>query len=91
MLTETAALLPGALGEALLAATRGTPLAKPPDHKGGPDTDMFELALAPDEVGCILEVVEEATRRGRTTPRSRKLGGFVAAWRELGDWQARRV
>lgn len=86
MLVETASLLDDPLRATLLANCQGTPLPKPGDHKGGVDTDMFEVGLSPVEVAAILGVVEAAAQRGATTPRSAKLGGFVAAWRELKEW-----
>lgn len=83
MLEETATLLAGSAQTALLAITEGAPLPKPADHKGGRDTDMFEITLSSDLVGWIVEVVEAAARCGASTPRSNKIGGFAIAWREL--------
>ncbi|MYJ73938.1 MAG: hypothetical protein F4089_02065 [Gammaproteobacteria bacterium] len=91
MLEETAALLSGADRAALLEITGRTPLPKPADHKGGGDTDMFEIDLSHVIVRAIVEAVEDATSRCRRTPRSTKIGGFAAAWRELRDWQGRHV
>lgn len=91
MLVETASLLDDPLRATVLANCQGAPLPKPADHKGGVDTDMFELGLAPDEVAAVLGVVEDAARRGLTTPRSAKLGGFVAAWREFKEWHGTHV
>ena len=91
MLVETASLLEDPLRASVLANCQGAPLAKPGDHKGGVDTDMFEVGLAPNEVAMVLGVVEDAARRGLTTPRSAKLGGFVAAWRELKQWHDTHV
>lgn len=87
MLVETASLLDEPLRAAVLASCQGTALPKPGDHKGGVDTDMFEVGLTPAEVADVLSVVEDAAERGTPTPRSAKLGGFVAAWRELKEWQ----
>jgi len=84
MLVETACLVPAALRPPLRAAVAQTPLPKPPDHKGGELTDMFEVAL--DEFANeILAAVEAAVARGETTTQGRGLGGFVAAWRELTE------
>ena len=91
MLMETASLLEEPLRAAVLAGCHGTPLAKPGDHKGGVDTDMFEVALSADEVRNVLSVVEDAAQRGMRTPRSARLGGFVAAWRELKQWHDAQV
>ena len=84
MLKETACLVPAALRPPLCAAMAQTPLPKPADHKGGEQTDMFEVVLQ-DSVGAILAAVEAAEARGETTTRGRGLGGFVAAWRELKE------
>ena len=84
MLEETACLVPTALRPPLRAAMAQTPLPKPSDHKGGEQTDMFEVALH-DVADAILAAVEAAVVRGETTTQGRSLGGFVAAWRELKD------
>ena len=82
LLTETAAVVSAELRQPLLAAMQQPPLPKPPDHKGGAETDMFELTL--DEfVDRILAAVERAAARGKTTTQGRTLGGFAPAWREL--------
>ncbi len=83
MVTRTAALLPAPLGESLLAALDRQPLPKPPDHRGGSDTDMFEIELAATEVEAILAMVERSATAGVTTTEGRGLGGFVEAWREF--------
>ena len=83
MLEETSALLAGDLRTALLRIADGTPLPKPPDHKGAEATDMFEVALPTAVVRMIVDTVDEAAERGLRTPRSAKIGGFATAWREL--------
>ncbi|MDE0193108.1 MAG: hypothetical protein OXQ90_17275 [Gammaproteobacteria bacterium] len=88
MLEETATLLPGETRSALRTILGGTPFPKPPDHKGGDVTDMFAVDLPSDVVRSIVEVVHDAAKRGLRTPRSTKIGGFAAAWRELQDAQA---
>lgn len=84
MLTETATLLEPPLRQRLLA-TLARPLPKPPDHRGGTDTDMFEVTLCARAVSAVRRTVERAAAAGITTPRTsaRGLGGFVEAWREL--------
>ena len=82
MLTETAALVSAELRQPLLAAMQQPPLPKPSDHKGGAETDMFELGLH-EFVDRILAAVERAAARGKTTTQGRTLGGFASAWREL--------
>lgn len=84
MLVETACLVPSELRPPLRAAIAQPQLPKPRDHKGGEQTDMFEVAL--DEFADeILAAVEAAVSRGETTTQGRGLGGFVAAWRELKE------
>ena len=84
MLAETAALVSEELRPRLRAALELPALPKPPDHKGGEQTDMFEVALD-DVADAILAAVESAAARGETTSGGRPLGGFVAAWRELKE------
>ena len=67
-------------------------LAKPVDHKGGPDTDMFELALEPVTVARICELVATSIAAGARTgaTRQRGLAGFAEAWDEYRRWTASR-
>ncbi|MCY3620561.1 MAG: hypothetical protein OXH68_02475 [Gammaproteobacteria bacterium] len=88
MLEETATLLPCETRPALLTILNGAPFPKPPDHKGGENTDMFAVDLPTDVVRSIVEVVLDAAERGLRTPRSTKIGGFATAWRELHAAQA---
>ena len=83
MLEETATLLSGETRSALLAILSNAPFPKPPDHKGGEDTDMFNVDLSADVVRSIVDVVLDAAEQGLRTPRSTKIGGFATAWREL--------
>lgn len=84
MLTETASLLDAPLRQRLLDLL-ARPLPKPADHRGGTDTDMFEVALSEAEAHAVRLAVERSSQAGTTTPRTkgRGLGGFVEAWREL--------
>lgn len=84
MLTETASLLEPPLRQRLLE-TLTAPLPKPPDHRGGTATDMFEVTLGAADARSVRRAVECAAAAGITTPRTaaRGLGGFVEAWREL--------
>ncbi len=63
---------------------QGTSLDKPTDHRGGTQTDMFEVALSRDDASAIHRLIGDAVRDGRTTTqtRPRGLGGFEEAWRE---------
>ena len=77
MLERTAELVDPAVAEHLLTATSGKPLPKPEGHKGGSDTDMFELHLDDEIADAVLAAIERAHAAG-----NQKLRGFVAAWRE---------
>lgn len=68
------------------------PVEKPADHQGGPETDMFRMALTLDEVRAIRERVEAAAAAGTETSgtRGRGLGGFVETWREYERFLASR-
>ena len=68
----------------------------PPGHKGGPDTDMFEVHLDPEAARAILRAVREAARtydgdsapndpRGQAPTPTASLNAYVAAWREYCD------
>lgn len=80
------------LAAGLRAALRSEPLSKPADHRGGPPTDMFRLALTLADVAAVRCQVERAGAAGRTTSatRGRGLGGFVEAWREYEQFLSRR-
>ncbi len=90
MLVETASLLEPPLRQRLLA-TLAEPLPKPKDHRGGSDTDMFEVTLCAEDLRSVCRAVECAVAAGITTPRTgaRGLGGFAEAWRELEQASAR--
>ena len=77
MLERTAELVDPSVAAHLLAATSGKPLTKPEGHKGGPDTDMFELHLDDAVAEAVVAAIERAHDAG-----NQKLRGFVAAWRE---------
>ncbi len=95
MLTRTAQWVEPPVAEALRVATQGPALPKPDDHKGGPDTDMFEVDLDEALVAGIVCSVERAAagyvppdrsagrRRDPDPPPTGSLNAYVAAWREL--------
>jgi hypothetical protein len=72
------------LSRLLRSVLSGPSLDKPPDHRGGPATDMFELRLEHAQAVVMYRRVESAALRGQRTAgtRDRGLGGFVAAWRD---------
>ena len=84
MLVQTLELVAGHgdLIAGLRRAMAAQPLAKPPGHKGGSATDMFELDLKASQVDAILALVRQAVERGADTAgtRGRGLGGFTEAW-----------
>ena len=80
MLERTAELVDPAVAEHLLPATSGKPLPKPEGHKGGRDTDMFELHLDNAVAAAVVAAIEQAHAAG-----NQKMRGFVAAWREYRD------
>jgi len=83
MLQRTAELLaPEPVAAKLLAAVAGVRVAKPADHRGGPETDMFVLSLETEECELIVEVLEAMRADGWRWADGRGLGGFVEAWQE---------
>ena len=85
LLTQTVELLDDDVVAARLRQTLSRqPLAKPLDHRGGVETDMFRVRLSLAEARVVLAAVEAAVVRGAATSgtRGRGLGGFVEAWRE---------
>jgi hypothetical protein len=87
MLEQTRELAGTELGAVLEQALAGEPVPKPPDHRGGVFTDMFELQLSLADVREIVAVVATADESGRTSSatRERGIGGFHAAWQEYAD------
>ena len=77
MLVRTEALLSAALADVLRRARAGVPLSKPADHKGGSETDMFEVLATPAQAKAIVQAVEAAAATGCAGH------GVVAAWRDL--------
>ena len=87
MLERSSALLGDPDRELVRRALAGPALAKPSDHKGGAETDMFQLELCVELRRRIVVAVEAAKREGRTTYDGGGLGGFVEAWVEYRDWE----
>jgi len=80
------------LAERLARLARATPIDKPTDHRGGPETDFFQVDLTVTEAGEILDAVTRAAEHDERTSgtRGRGLGGFREAWGEYLDWQTGR-
>ena len=97
MLTRTARWVDAPRAALLHEAAQATPLPKPDGHKGGPDTDMFEVDLDAETARVILRSVRDAAEtyeRDRSTPTkgagqtpapTASLNAYVAAWREYCD------
>ena len=70
------------LAAPLRDALAGEPLTKPPGHKGGEATDMFELRLSAAQADAVVAVVRRAVECGDETEgtQGRGLGGFLEAW-----------
>ena len=94
MLGQTLELLSGdaELSAPLHRALAGEPIAKPPGHRGGDATDMFELRLDEAQAGAVVQRVRLAVERGAETAgtRGRGLGGFLEAWMEYRGFIAAR-
>ncbi len=83
MIERSAAIVGDAeLQNAVRRALHSRALDKPAGHKGGADTDVFEMRLTAAQAAHMLEAVHRAAAEGRTTQEGRGLGGFVAAWNE---------
>ncbi|MCZ6655781.1 MAG: hypothetical protein O7C67_00655 [Gammaproteobacteria bacterium] len=93
MLNETIELVgdQSHLAQTLEAVLREEPLAKPPGHRGGPETDMFELALDIADVDTIVAAVRQAVEHKATTSGGRGLGGFAEAWQEFQRHVSRKM
>lgn len=86
LLEETCALLFDArLIVELRSLLAQEPLSKPPDHRAGPLTDMFPVALTSATALAIRDSVADAAEHDRCSPRTaeRGLGGFVESWTEV--------
>jgi hypothetical protein len=90
MLEQTIALVRDqpALADALAMVLCGPVLTKPVDHKGGRDTDMFDVRIDVGSARAIHRLVRQAVLSGRhtTATQQRGLGGFDAAWRDYSKF-----
>lgn len=94
MLAQTLELLSAdaELSASLRQSLASEPIAKPPGHKGGDATDMFELRLDEAQADAVVARVRSAVRGGAETAgtRGRGLGGFLEAWVEYRGFIAAR-
>jgi limonene-1,2-epoxide hydrolase len=81
------------LAAAIGRAFADSPLSKPTDHRGGPQTDMFVLSLSVGQVNEVVTAIGAAIDRGWTTPatRLRGMGGFREAWHEYASYVERSI
>ncbi len=82
LLERTAQLVGGSLAGVLRAVAAGAPLPKPADHKGGEETDMFEVRLQPGDAATLLRRVREAAGLGPNEAPAGRLRGVAIAWQE---------
>jgi len=73
------------LADIMTQALTGEPLAKPLDHKGPPETDMFRLNMNRAHRREVLELVKQAYANQTLSLGERGLGGFVEAWQEFAE------
>lgn len=80
-----AAVSDPALRGALVNATRKAPLVKPADHRGGPETDYFQIDVAMHHVRLLVEQlgVAAAETEGK---QQRRLNHLRVVWREYADF-----
>src|SRR5262245_12419253 len=86
MLEQTIELLESepTLASLVASSLDATALQKPIDHRGGVQTDMFEVSLSGQDARTVVRVIDAAVTAGRATraTRGRGLGGFREAWLE---------
>ena len=64
-------------------ALEGPMLAKPLDHRGPAETDMFQLSMLPEQRIEVLALVRQAQENPPKVVSKRGMGGFVEAWQEF--------
>tara|TARA_A100001037_G_C14880417_1_gene513694 strand:- start:90 stop:365 length:276 start_codon:yes stop_codon:yes gene_type:complete len=79
------------LNETLVQVFRQSPLEKPTDHKGGSETDMFQIEISLSLCFRVIRAIDLAMQSGWvTTGRvNRDLSGFSEAWHEYLRWLKR--
>ena len=82
LLERTAQLVGGSFASVLRAAAAGAPLPKPADHRGGEETDMFEVRLQPGTAVALLRRVREEAGLAPNEAPTGRLRGVVIAWQE---------
>lgn len=63
-------------------------LEKPPDHKGGPETDVIRLELSVESVRSVVEALQKARVQAKLTEGSSQpnLGTLIKSWEEYEQW-----
>lgn len=87
-LIRTASYIEPRVATTLKRFTESTPLEKPVDHKGGPETDVFKIQLSQEDIATILADLENARARLKLEQGSSQpnLGPLIALWQEHADW-----
>ena len=80
--------LTGTLLEQLESYKSKEVLEKPPDHKGGPETDVIRLDLNVKEVRSIVEALQHARVQAKLLDGSSQpnLGTLIKSWEEYELW-----
>ncbi len=87
-LDHTVRILGESASKDLLIASKRQPLEKPRDHKGGAETDVFELELNVESVRTIISLLKTAQDKtilqaGSLQP---NLNALLKSWEEYADW-----
>ena len=82
----------GPLLELLEGCKSLTPLEKPIDHKGGPETDVLRLELNGEYAHAIVEALDNARAKQKLEEGSSQpnLGTLIKSWEEYEQWLGER-
>ncbi|MEE4359960.1 MAG: hypothetical protein V2I63_00400 [Pseudomonadales bacterium] len=71
------------LADRLSALTAAAPIARPADHRGGPEADFFQVALGPQDARRVLAIVgaPRSPAANGGTPHAHRV-----VWQEYVDW-----
>jgi len=77
-----------ALSSRLTDALSAEPIVKPPQHRGGPETDFFRVSLTAEEVHELISHLvgleaEAVAEDGSTTPEASYMASLVDYWASL--------
>lgn len=90
-LAETLGVVAGALADEVRPFLEGTPVEKPPLHKGGAESDYFAVRLDSDVVDEIVNELLGAesaavSPEGFTTREASRLASLVDRWNRYLEW-----